>query len=252
MELSILRNTNALLKDELNQALRRLTELSAKLVQFEEYQQQLVDSSTQTDSTTESISEAESANLPDPNEDDNSSTKPEAHSSASESKVYKPLEYAMELFNLTGAQNPYFPDQPMKFYINPYTAIPHHNKGQNLKIAVIHKNKLNKMLLHRDTTCGEFHSKVFDLAGHEIEEHEGKQRYCLVYPRYTIIPNDASSLWSTGMRYFPSYVWLCPYEFLMGDLMEVEFKCKGPSVDGDPNEVHPDALARRFGARRGD
>lgn len=252
----ILRKTNVMLRDQLEEALQRVSALSAQLDEYKQYKQQLVDTSTQTDDTSKQLStpEVQSKSQHDPNEDNNDNhTQPEAHSSTRESKEsYKPLESAHRLYHIEGDQVPCFPEKQHKFYLNPYKAIPHHNKGQNLKVAVIHNNQVNKLLLHRDTTCEDLHKKVLDRMGHEIDYLEGQQRYCLVYPRYMVIPRDSSTLWSTGMRYFPSYVWLCPYEFIMGDLMEVEFKSKGPSIDGDPDKVHPDALARRFGSRRGD
>lgn len=259
MELSIVRNHNNLLKEELNNALRRMSELTT---QVDAYKQQLSkefnDSSTQTDESSLSIDEqepeleAQENTGDDPNEDTRSQVSEAISSYVPPKQDYKPLVEARELYIEEGCQLPAFEEREDKFFINPNTAIPHHDKGQNLKIAIIHDNKITKLLLHRDTTCAELHERVRSMSIRELEYVEGIRRYNLIFPRYTIIPDDNSTLWSTGMRYFPSYIWRCPYEFETGDLMEVQFGCKGPRVNGDPSMIHPDAYARRNRASRGD
>lgn len=138
-------------------------------------------------------------------------------------------------------------ENALTFYLNPLSAIPHHDNNPKLKIAITHKNVTHRIRLDRNTTCLQLYEKVdrkFDIGFHEHRSDP----FCIIYPRWTrVLPTEAT-LWSLGLRYFPNYLATIPDENLSSShCLAVTYKGVGPDCDGDITKMHPDAKARRFG-----
>jgi hypothetical protein len=123
-----------------------------------------------------------------------------------------------------------------QFYLNPRSAIPHHEVYPNIKVAVTASGRRRtgtaKFLFSKWSTGQQLHDKIRSHFG--IPEEEDVQ---IAFAQYEmILPNDRE-LWSYGMRYFPAFIARIPENFQRGDLMEIQFLGKGPNINGDPTQV---------------